>query len=443
VDICIGTHRLLQKDVTSKDLGLVIIDEEQRFGVAHKERLKQMRGEVDVLTLSATPIPRTLQMSLIEVRDMSTMETPPEERLPIRTYVAQYDNRLIREAIMRELERGGQVFFVHNRVHSIHQVASKLRELVPEAEIAIAHGQMPEEELERVMLDFTQGKIDILLCTTIIESGLDIPNVNTLIVDEADKMGLAQLYQLRGRVGRGSNPAYAYFSYKKGKRLTPAAQKRLQTIFEASELGAGFRIAMKDLEIRGAGNLLGPEQSGHIAAVGFDLYCQLLAEAVEELKAKQAGERKLGVRGFFAHSHAPTIDLALSAYIPDEYVVDSNIRLTLYHMLAKMESAEEVKRIEEEFRDRFGELPSVVNNLLYAVKVKLLAAQAGIESISREDRQVLIKFREGAKIEPARLERLYRDGLKIGPNQLRLDIKHLGDKWQEELEKVVKQCKEA
>ena len=281
IDICIGTHRLLQKDVAFKDLGLLIIDEEQRFGVAHKEHLKQMRQEVDVLTLSATPIPRTLHMSLVGVRDMSTMETPPEDRLPIKTYVAPYDNRLIREAILRELERNGQVFFVHNRVQSIAFVAAKLQSLVPEAKIAIAHGQMPEAELEKVMADFTQGKSDILVCTTIIESGLDMPNVNTLIVNQADRFGLTQLYQLRGRIGRGANLAYAYFLYEAGKQLTPTAEKRLKTIFQATELGAGFGIALKDLEIRGAGTLLGVKQSGHITAVGFNLYCRLLADAVE------------------------------------------------------------------------------------------------------------------------------------------------------------------
>ena len=292
VDICIGTHRLLQKDVVFKDLGLLIIDEEQRFGVNHKEYLKKMRQEVDVLTLSATPIPRTLHMSLVGVRDMSTMETPPEDRLPVKTYVAEYNDHLVREAILRELERNGQVFFVHNRVQSIAMVASKLRALVPEAEIAVAHGQMPEEELEAVMADFSRGKFDVLVCTTIIESGLDMPNVNTLIVNQADRFGLTQLYQLRGRVGRGANLAYAYFLYDGGKNLTPTAHKRLRTIYEATELGAGFGIAMKDLEIRGAGTLLGPRQSGHITAIGFNLYTRLLAEAVEERKARIAGVKE-------------------------------------------------------------------------------------------------------------------------------------------------------
>jgi transcription-repair coupling factor (superfamily II helicase) len=289
LDICIGTHRLLQRDVKFKDLGLVVIDEEQRFGVWHKERFKQVRQGVDVLTLSATPIPRTLYFSLIGARDISTMETSPEERLPIKTYVGEYDEKLIREAIIREMERGGQIFFVHNRIQTIPQLVQRLARLVPEAKIAIAHGQLLEEELEKVMLNFSQGEADVLVCTTIIESGLDFPNANTLIVDQADRLGLAQLYQLRGRVGRAAEQAYAYFLFSRRKDgcegLTRAAEKRLQTIAEASEMGAGFQIALRDLEIRGAGNLLGPEQSGHIAAVGFGLYCQLLKESIEELKA--------------------------------------------------------------------------------------------------------------------------------------------------------------
>ncbi len=289
IDICIGTHRLLQKDVVFKDLGLLVIDEEQRFGVSHKEYLKKLREQVDVLTLSATPIPRTLHMSLVGVRDMSVIETPPENRLPIKTYVAEYNDQLVREAILRELERNGQVFFVHNRVQGIAAIANKLKALVPEAQIDIAHGQMPEEKLEQVMFKFQKGESNVLVCTTIIESGLDMPNVNTLIVNRADKFGLTQLYQLRGRIGRGSNLAYAYFLYDKDKRLTPTAEKRLRTIFEATELGAGFGIAMKDLEIRGAGTLLGTKQSGNISAVGFNLYTQLLAQAVEEQKARMSG----------------------------------------------------------------------------------------------------------------------------------------------------------
>ncbi|MDI6814692.1 MAG: transcription-repair coupling factor [Dehalococcoidales bacterium] len=435
VDICIGTHRLLQKDVVFKDLGLLIIDEEQRFGVAHKEYLKKMRQEVDVLTLSATPIPRTLHMSLVGVRDMSTMETPPEERLPIKTYVAEYDERLIREAILRELERNGQVFFVHNQVQSIGYIANKLQSLVPEAKIAIAHGQMPEVELETVMADFTRGKSDVLVCTTIIESGLDMPNVNTLIVNKADKFGLTQLYQLRGRVGRGANLAHAYFLFDKGKYLTPTAEKRLRTIFEATELGAGFGIAMKDLEIRGAGTLLGVKQSGYISAVGLNLYCQLLAEAVEEQKAKQAIAEKVTKP---LRLPTPTIDLPLTAYIPGEYVSDINTRLSLYQSLVKLDKAEQIKDIAQEFSDRFGTLPLEVKNLLYAVKIKALAAKAGIESISTEDGQIILRLIQGMKFNKQKLEPLIKDGIKVGTTQLRLNPRRLGSEWQKVLEDILK-----
>jgi len=433
VDICIGTHRLLQKDVAFKDLGLLIIDEEQRFGVAHKEHLKKIRQEVDVLTLSATPIPRTLHMSLVGVRDMSTMETPPEERLPIKTYVAQYDERLVRDAILRELERNGQVFFVHNRVQSIAYVASKLQSLVPEAKIAIAHGQMPEAELERVMADFTQGKSDILVCTTIIESGLDMPRVNTLIVNQADRFGLTQLYQLRGRVGRGANLAYAYFLYDKGKHLTPTAEKRLRTIFEATELGAGFNIAMKDLEIRGAGTLLGVKQSGHISAVGFNLYTRLLADAVEEQKAKQAGIAATKP----SRLPEPTVDLPLRAYIPEEYVSDLSTRLSLYESLVKLDKVEQIESMTQEFSDRFGTLPTEVENLLYAVKIKALASKAGIESIATEHGEIILRLFAGLYFDKQQLEPL-RDGIKIGLSQLRLNPKRLGEEWQQVLEEVLR-----
>ena len=436
VDICIGTHRLLQKDVAFKDLGLLIIDEEQRFGVAHKEHLKKMRREVDVLTLSATPIPRTLHMSLVGVRDMSTMETPPEERLPIKTYVAEYDDHLIREAILKELEGNGQVFFVHNRVQSIAYIASKLQSLVPEAKIAIAHGQMPEAELEAVMVDFTQGKSDVLVCTTIIESGLDMPNVNTLIINKADKFGLTQLYQLRGRVGRGANLAYAYFLFDKGKHLTPTAEKRLRTIFEATELGAGFGIAMKDLEIRGAGSLLGVKQSGYISAVGFSLYTRLLAEAVDEQKAKQAGVAEKVTRP--SRLPAPTIDLPLPAYIPEEYVSDLNTRLSLYQSLVKLEKVEQVEALAQEFGDRFGAPPPEVRNLLYALRIKILAAKAGIESISTEERQIVLRRFQGMQFDKQKLELFFKDGIKLGLTQLRLNPKRLGGEWQRVLEELLR-----
>jgi transcription-repair coupling factor (superfamily II helicase) len=434
VDICIGTHRLLQRDVQFRDLGLVIIDEEQRFGVAHKERLKQIRREVDVLTLSATPIPRTLHMSLVGVRDMCTMETPPEDRLPIKTYVSEHNEHLVREGIIRELERNGQVFFVHNRVNSIGRVARWLSELVPEAKLAVAHGQMSEEKLEGAMLDFTQGKVDVLVCTTIVESGLDIPNVNTLIINDADRLGLGQLYQLRGRVGRGNNRAYAYFLHGKGKRLTPAAEKRLQTIFEATELGAGFRIALKDLEIRGAGNLLGPQQSGHIAAVGFDLYTQLLAEAVKEAKAGQLGAEAAPLE--VSAEPLPAVDVPLTAYIPEDYVADIAARLALYQRLAKTRSLEEVGQIGEELRDRFGELPQEAENLLYAVELRALASMAGLQSVAREGRQIVIAARDGRKLDGKRLKGLWQ-GVKVSSHQVRLDLTVLGSTWREALREVM------
>jgi len=449
VDICIGTHRLLQKDVTFKDLGLAIIDEEQQFGVVQKEKLKQIRREVDTLALSATPIPRTLHMSLTGIRDMSVVGTPPEERLSVQTYVGVYDDTLVRQVILRELERNGQVFFVHNRVQSIAWAARKLQDLVPEARIAIAHGRMPEEQLEKVMTDFIAGKYDILVTTTIIQLGLDMPNVNTLIIDRADRFGLAQLYQLRGRVGRGINQAYAYFFFEEGKQLTPQAYKRLRTIFEATELGSGFGIAMKDLEIRGAGNLLGVKQSGHIAALGFDLYCQLLAETVEELKAKQAGEvREKVIVG--EEKQSPSISLPLDAHIPEEYVSNLNTRLSLYHRLAKVEHIEEVADIAQEFEDRFGPLPEPVDNLLYIVKIKVLATRAKVSSISTQGRQIVIKPQEtviavSQSCEPrARqeakqsLSKGYDGAIKIGVTQIKLDTRLLGDRWTEVLEEILR-----
>lgn len=434
VDVCIGTHRLLQKDVAFKSLGLIIIDEEQRFGVVHKEQLKKVRREVDVLTLSATPIPRTLHISLAGIRDMSVMETPPEERLPIKTYVGSYNDELVRQAILAELERNGQVFFVHNRVQSIALVADKLQRLVPEARITTAHGQMPGEKLERVMADFIAGKSDVLITTTIIESGLDMPNVNTLIVNQADKLGLTQLYQLRGRIGRGTNRAYAYFLFDKGKHLTLQAQKRLRTIFEATDLGAGFGIALKDLEIRGAGNLLGAEQSGHIATIGFDLYCQLLAEAVEELKAKQTGE----VKPKMAQPPPPSIALPLAAYIPQEYVPNLETRLGLYRRLAKVNRVEQITDIARELSDRFEELPLPVKNLLHIVEIKLLAAGSGVRSISKEGKQIVLNFNEGKKMGKLPGREDYKDAVKIGTTQIRISTTQLENKWLELLEKILR-----
>jgi len=431
VDIVIGTHRLLQRDVTFKQLALVVIDEEQRFGVAHKEHLKRMRREVDVLTLSATPIPRTLYMALGALRDMSTMETPPEERLPIKTYVSEFDDRLVRETVLREIERGGQVYFVHNRVHNIDMVAAKLQEIVPEARIGIAHGQMDEHELEQAMREFIDGRSDVLVCTTIIESGLDIPNVNTIVINQADKLGLGQLYQLRGRVGRGAHRAYAYLFYDRKARLTDTARQRLQTIFEATELGAGFQIALRDLEIRGAGNLLGAEQSGFMAAVGFDLYVKLLAGAVEQIRAIMRGEPSPPEAG------APvTIDLPLSAHLPPSYVPDLNVRLALYQRLSAAGDPKEIVAIGQEMVDRFGEPPAVARNLLYVVSLRALAAQVEAQSVTTEDGVAIVRMREGAALPREALESAVAKGVQVGRSALRVE---LSDGWRERLRRALEQ----
>lgn len=396
VDIVIGTHRLLSADITFKDLGLLIIDEEQRFGVGHKERLKQLRTEVDVLTLSATPIPRTLHMSLTGVRDLSTIDTPPEERLPVKTTVGEYDEQIIRQAILREMDRGGQVYFVHNRVLGIEQIAQRVQHIVPEARVGIGHGQMPERQLERVMLDFASGEIDVLVCTTIIESGLDIPNVNTIIINRADHFGLAQLYQLRGRVGRSAVRAYAYLFYDRGATLSTVAQRRLEAILEASELGAGFRIAMQDLEIRGAGELLGARQHGHIAAVGFDLYARLLAQAVEDARAERdtaTGQTARRGRSVLTEALAPsvTLDLLLDARLPADYVAEAALRLRLYRRIAGLSDLAAINDLRQELADRFGSPPPAVDNLLFQVRIKGLAVRAGVTAIGREGDQIVIK----------------------------------------------------
>ncbi len=390
VDVIIGTHRLLSKDVTFKDLGLVIVDEEQRFGVAQKERLKELSTNVDVLTLSATPIPRTLHMAMVGVRDMSVIETPPEDRYPIRTYVVEYDEQLIRQAILRELARQGQVYFVHNRVQSIDYAHGELAKLVPEARIAIAHGQMDETVLERVMLDFYNNEFDVLLCTTIIETGMDIGNVNTLIIDNADYLGLAQLYQLRGRVGRTNRVAYAYFTHRKDKVLTEEAEKRLGAIKEFTELGSGIRIAMRDLEIRGAGNILGPEQHGFIASVGFELYCKLLEDAISELK--RGGEEKVA-------PPEPVLDLQVDAYIDDGYVADPAQKVALYQKIIALDTLEGCDDLEDEIQDRFGEPPDAVRNLVQVARIKVLARSLGLGSISVRGTKFQLKFLEGLAID--------------------------------------------
>ncbi|MGC9335240.1 MAG: transcription-repair coupling factor, partial [Anaerolineae bacterium] len=422
VDIVIGTHRLLSNDITFKDLGLLIIDEEQRFGVAHKERLKQMRQEVDVLTLTATPIPRTLHMSLTGARDMSTIDTPPEERLPVRTHVGEYDETLIRQAILRELDRGGQAYFVHNRVMGIYQMAQRLRKLVPEARLAVAHGQMAERELEQVMLEFAAGNVDVLVCTSIIESGLDIPNANTLIINRADRFGLAQLYQLRGRVGRGARRAYAYLLHPPAQTLNETAHQRLETISEATELGAGFRIAMRDLEIRGAGELLGTRQHGHIAAVGFDLYTRLLARAVQDARTRRlnGGQEHSGARQIeedIAYlqplDQAVQINLPLAAYLPEDYIPDSTLRLQIYRRLAGLTSQEEIDGMEVEIKDRFGPPPEEAKNLFYQLRLKLLALAAGAKAIVTEEGQAVIRADSLEALDRSGLQRRLGDRARV------------------------------
>lgn len=381
VDIVIGTHRIVQGDIGFKNLGLLIIDEEHRFGVAQKERLKQLKTNVDVLTLTATPIPRTLHMALTKVRDMSVIETPPENRFPVQTYVVEYSDNLVYDAIRRELSRGGQVYYVHNRVRSIRAVANRLQTLLPDARILVAHGQMVETELEKVMLAFIRGEYDVLLATTIIESGIDIPNANTMIIEDADRMGLAQLYQLRGRVGRSDKLAYAYFTYRKNKVLSEVAEKRLQAIKEFTELGSGFKLAMRDLEIRGAGNILGPEQHGYIVEVGFDLYTQLLEETVLEVK----GEKKVP-------QTEPVIDLPVDAFISSEYIRDSRQKMEIYKKINRLKSIEETDELADELLDRYGDIPLSVENLLSIAKLRVYARELGILSVNAARKGVEIQF---------------------------------------------------
>ncbi|NOZ23860.1 MAG: transcription-repair coupling factor [Planctomycetes bacterium] len=380
VDIVIGTHRLVQKDVAFKDLGLVIIDEEQRFGVVHKERLKKLRETVDILTLTATPIPRTLHMALLGIRDISSLQTPPRDRLAIQTRLWRFDPHRIRQAILRELGRDGQVFFVHNRVHNIENVARTLRDLVPEAEFTIAHGQMSERTLEQRMTEFVEGKSDVLVSTTIIESGLDIPNANTIFVNNADHFGLADLHQLRGRVGRYKHRAYAYFLMPRHGVVNPAAEKRLKAIEEFADLGAGFKIAMRDLEIRGAGNILGAEQSGHIHAIGYDMYCRLLEVAVRRARNEEVHERP-----------DISITIGLTAFFPEGYVPDAKQKIEMYRKLSRVETLEEIESVRQELLDRFGPLPREAENLLAEARVRLLAGRAGIKTLSLTGRRLVIE----------------------------------------------------
>lgn len=432
VDIVIGTHRLLSSDIQFHDLGLLIVDEEQRFGVAHKEKIKRLRANIDVLTLTATPIPRTMYMALTGVRDISRLETPPEERLPVVTHVGKYDPQVVTKAIWRELERGGQVFFVHNRVRTIKTVKKHLSRLVPEARITIAHGQMPEKELAGRMRQFARDEVDLLLSTSIIESGLDIPNANTLIVDRADMFGLAQLHQLRGRVGRGAQRAYAYFFQQRSNSPTLDGQLRLETIAEYTELGAGYSVAMRDLEIRGAGEILGTRQSGHIAAVGFHLYTRLLAHAVEQLKERKKEEE----RELEFHPYRPPIqiDLPLSAGIPTSYIEDQTIRLSLYRRMAEIKKLGEIDQLRGEFTDRFGVIPQTIENLFFQLQIKILAGKIGLESVSLQNDQLVLTYPEEAPL-PQRWE--LDPGVRIGESSLWLNfnLEHPG--WRERLIKVM------
>ncbi|MFW5635922.1 MAG: TRCF domain-containing protein, partial [Thermodesulfobacteriota bacterium] len=389
VDIVIGTHRLLQKDIEIKDLGLAIIDEEQRFGVRHKERLKQLRTTVDVLALTATPIPRTLHLSLVGIRDISIISTPPEDRRAILTYISELDDRVIADAIRKEIKRGGQIFFVHNIVQTIGRMADRLRELVPEVRLDIAHGQMSEDDLEKVMFRFVNREIDLLVCTTIIESGLDVPAANTILINRADRFGLSQIYQLRGRVGRADEQAYAYLFIPKESALTKDAQKRLKVLMEHTDLGAGFQIAMSDLKIRGGGAILGASQSGHIAAVGYDMFLKLMEDSVSELKGEPVVE-----------DLEPEINLPLSAYLSETYIPDIDQRLTAYRRLSRMTDLKEISDFKAEMIDRFGPLPDEAGNLLLKIMLKALSVKAGVKRLDMTDGRLALHFSEAHQKNP-------------------------------------------
>lgn len=414
VDIVIGTHRLLSKDVKFKNLGLLIIDEEQRFGVLQKEALKKVKTKIDVLILTATPIPRTLNMALSNIKDISIISEPPEGRLPVKTIVAKKDDKLIAEAINRELARGGQCFYVHNRIEDIYEEAQRIKGLCPQAEVRVAHGAMPERELEKTMMEFYEGKIDVLVATTIIENGLDVPNANTIIIDDAPSFGLGQLYQLRGRVGRSYRQAYAYLLYEPKSLRTREAKERLQAIEEFSHLGSGLRLAIRDLEIRGAGNILGPQQHGHIQAVGFDMYLALLQEAIAELRGTKAKEEEIFL---------PSVDLPVTAYISEEYILSSPIRLDFYKRIANCKSEDELRELEDEMKDRFGELPQETKNLFSIMRLRLLAKRARISSIQSRGGKVYMSVME--EFDRRKLRRI--GGGRMADGRVILDIKGLAE----------------
>ena len=419
VDIVIGTHRLISGDVVFKDLGLVVIDEEQRFGVLHKEKFKELFKLVDVPTLSATPIPRTLYLSLMGVKDMSTIETAPLNRLPVETVVCGYDERTIRDAINRELERQGQVYFLHNRVQTIEKMRGRIAELCPGARVEFGHGQMEAAELESVMARFIAGKIDVLVCTTIIESGLDIPNTNTIIIDRADRFGLADLYQLRGRVGRAEHKAYAYLLLPRELMTVGAARKRINAIKQYSSLGAGFRIAMRDLEIRGAGSILGTAQSGHIMAVGFDLYCQLLKQAVAQLKGEKSSARlEVEVRLDFLATNEPEFaqlgfDACVPAFIPTHFVADPALRIQAHRYLAEITTREQWDRLRKDWRDRFGKFPAAVDNLLALTEIKLAAAKAGVTRVEVREGKLMLTRRGDFILVEGKFPRISTDRIDL------------------------------
>ncbi|MBQ9314446.1 MAG: transcription-repair coupling factor [Clostridia bacterium] len=381
LDIVIGTHRIVQKDIQFKDLGLLIIDEEQRFGVKHKETIKELKSNVDVLTMTATPIPRTLHMSVVGIRDMSVIYDPPKNRIPIQTYVLEYDEEVIREAIVREIERGGQVFYLYNRVEDIEKKASMISNLVPEARVAFAHGKMEGRQLEDIMKDFIDKEIDVIICTTILESGIDIPNANTIIIEDADRLGLSQLYQIRGRVGRSDRNAYAYITYRRNKLLSEASEKRLKAIKEFTEFGSGFKIALRDLEIRGAGNILGAQQHGHMEAVGYEMYCKLLDETVKEMQGESVVEEV-----------DTKIELKVTAYIPDTYIENINQKIDVYQAIANIENEEQIIDMTDELIDRFGELPKESINLLEVARIKIYARALKVLSIIQKGSNVVVQF---------------------------------------------------
>jgi transcription-repair coupling factor (superfamily II helicase) len=420
VDIVIGTHRLLQKDVSFRNLGLLVVDEEQRFGVSHKEHIKRLRTEVDVLTMTATPIPRTLHMALAGVRDLSLITTPPQDRVPTRTFVTPANDALVREAILREMARGGQVYVVHNRVQSIYRLCDELERLVPEARFAVAHGQMNEGELEQVVLAFIRNEYDVLVCTTIIESGVDIPNANTIILDNAHHLGLTQMYQLRGRVGRSTQRAYAYLLYPANTPLSQEALERLEAIQEATELGAGFQVALRDMEIRGAGNILGAEQSGHIAAVGFDLYTRMLAHAVEEIRAGHP----------IAEPEEVAIDIALDAGIPEEYVADEQVRLDVYRQISAAPNERALRELDAALRDRFGPVPDRVYPLFDLVRLRHRSRRLGLNSIVERDGDIIVRPVLGPRLDERDLRAQLGPGVRVTPNQVRLRVAELRvDRW--------------